>query len=265
VRPHLPRERFQPSPGAFGCGLAIRVPQRNRCGLSPRWNTQQTHSQTYSNCLCTNDGLGNWTGKRLDSHGASVSASPVQRRRTTSTLPVATTSCPAVRIVRYQRQHVLHASLRGRLRRDPQRVQDGVLRRNIAKVHRTRNSNLAFATRKRIALQFLYGLNYIHSQGFLHRRRCGSGCPATLNISEASATKTFSASMRSRLASARVTSNAVVDGSGSSPEHAGFRSAERAALFPNGPYLPYVGPRPTRPIQANPGGWGGWATRAGND
>jgi hypothetical protein len=46
-------------------------------------------------------------------------ASPVQRRRTTSTLPVATTSCPAVRIVRYERQHVLHASLRGRLRRDP--------------------------------------------------------------------------------------------------------------------------------------------------
>jgi hypothetical protein len=38
------------------------------------------------------------------------------------------------------------------------------------------------------------------------------GCPATLNISEASATKTFSTSMRSRLPSARVTSNAVVDG-----------------------------------------------------
>ena len=32
-----------------------------------------------------------------------------------------------------------------------------------------RNSNLTFSTRKRIALQFLYGLNYIHSQGFLHR------------------------------------------------------------------------------------------------
>jgi len=63
-----------------------------------------------------------------------------------------------------------------------------------------------------MTLQFLYGLIYIHSQGFLHRRRCGSGCPATLNISEASATKTFSASMRSRLPSARVTSNAVVDG-----------------------------------------------------
>jgi hypothetical protein len=85
---------------------------------------------------------------------------------------------------------------------------DETLRKYIG----TRNSNLAFATRKRIALQFLYGLNYIHSQGFLHRRRCGSGCPATLNISEASATKTFSASMRSGLPSARVTSNAVVDG-----------------------------------------------------
>lgn len=32
-----------------------------------------------------------------------------------------------------------------------------------------RNSKLTFSTRKRIALQFLYGLNYIHSQGYLHR------------------------------------------------------------------------------------------------
>lgn len=33
----------------------------------------------------------------------------------------------------------------------------------------SRNGRLAFATRKRIALQFLYGLNYIHSRDFLHR------------------------------------------------------------------------------------------------
>jgi tRNA A-37 threonylcarbamoyl transferase component Bud32 len=32
-----------------------------------------------------------------------------------------------------------------------------------------RNADLAFTSRKRIALQFLYGLNYIHSQGLLHR------------------------------------------------------------------------------------------------
>jgi len=32
-----------------------------------------------------------------------------------------------------------------------------------------RNATLASASRKRIALQFLYGLNYIHSQGLLHR------------------------------------------------------------------------------------------------
>jgi eukaryotic-like serine/threonine-protein kinase len=32
-----------------------------------------------------------------------------------------------------------------------------------------RNTKLTFSTRKRIALQFLYGLNYIHSQGYLHR------------------------------------------------------------------------------------------------
>jgi len=32
-----------------------------------------------------------------------------------------------------------------------------------------RNATLGFASRKRIALQFLYGLNYIHLQGLLHR------------------------------------------------------------------------------------------------
>ncbi|HVF05241.1 MAG TPA: protein kinase family protein [Frankiaceae bacterium] len=32
-----------------------------------------------------------------------------------------------------------------------------------------RNASLAFASRKRIALQFLYGLNYIHTEGLLHR------------------------------------------------------------------------------------------------
>lgn len=32
-----------------------------------------------------------------------------------------------------------------------------------------RNATLAFASRKRIALQFLYGLNYIHRQKLLHR------------------------------------------------------------------------------------------------
>ncbi|MEU8306871.1 protein kinase family protein [Actinomadura sp. NPDC048955] len=34
---------------------------------------------------------------------------------------------------------------------------------------RQRHSILSFATRKRIALQFLYGINYIHSQNLLHR------------------------------------------------------------------------------------------------
>lgn len=34
---------------------------------------------------------------------------------------------------------------------------------------RKRNGNLSFAARKRIALQFLYGINYIHSQRLLHR------------------------------------------------------------------------------------------------
>jgi serine/threonine protein kinase len=32
-----------------------------------------------------------------------------------------------------------------------------------------RNATLSFASRKRIALQFLYGLNYIHTKGLLHR------------------------------------------------------------------------------------------------
>lgn len=32
-----------------------------------------------------------------------------------------------------------------------------------------RNGALTFSTRKRIALQFLYGLNYIHREGYLHR------------------------------------------------------------------------------------------------
>ncbi len=42
---------------------------------------------------------------------------------------------------------------------------DETLRAFIAK----RNNKLSFAARKRIALQFLYGINYIHHEGFLHR------------------------------------------------------------------------------------------------
>lgn len=42
---------------------------------------------------------------------------------------------------------------------------DETLRVFIAK----RNNRLSFAARKRIALQFLYGINYIHHEGFLHR------------------------------------------------------------------------------------------------
>ncbi|MFE2436347.1 protein kinase family protein [Streptomyces sp. NPDC059409] len=42
---------------------------------------------------------------------------------------------------------------------------DSTLRKYIKK----RNSTLPFSSRKRIALQFLYGVNYIHSEGLLHR------------------------------------------------------------------------------------------------
>lgn len=42
---------------------------------------------------------------------------------------------------------------------------DGTLRAHV----RQRNAALRFSTRKRIALQFLYGLNYIHGEGVLHR------------------------------------------------------------------------------------------------
>jgi eukaryotic-like serine/threonine-protein kinase len=42
---------------------------------------------------------------------------------------------------------------------------DETLRTYISK----RNAGLTFSTRKRIALQFLYGINYLHSQGLLHR------------------------------------------------------------------------------------------------
>lgn len=42
---------------------------------------------------------------------------------------------------------------------------DDTLRDYIKK----RNANLAFALRKRIALQFLYGINYLHAKGLLHR------------------------------------------------------------------------------------------------
>lgn len=42
---------------------------------------------------------------------------------------------------------------------------DTTLRDHIAK----RNATLAFASRKRIALQFLYGINYLHYQNLLHR------------------------------------------------------------------------------------------------
>lgn len=42
---------------------------------------------------------------------------------------------------------------------------DETLRDYVSK----RNSTLHFSTRKRIALQFLYGMNYIHSQNYLHR------------------------------------------------------------------------------------------------
>jgi serine/threonine protein kinase len=42
---------------------------------------------------------------------------------------------------------------------------DETLRTYIA----SRNSDLSFLSRKRIALQFLYGINYLHSEGLLHR------------------------------------------------------------------------------------------------
>jgi serine/threonine protein kinase len=42
---------------------------------------------------------------------------------------------------------------------------DATLRDYIAR----RNTKLSFASRKRIALQFLYGINYIHSKRLLHR------------------------------------------------------------------------------------------------
>src|SRR5260370_7218324 len=42
---------------------------------------------------------------------------------------------------------------------------DETVRDYIAK----RNNKLSFASRKRIALQFLYGINYIHHKNLLHR------------------------------------------------------------------------------------------------
>ncbi|WOT36825.1 protein kinase family protein [Streptomyces coeruleorubidus] len=42
---------------------------------------------------------------------------------------------------------------------------ESTLRKYIKK----RNNTLPFSSRKRIALQFLYGVNYIHSEGLLHR------------------------------------------------------------------------------------------------
>ncbi|MEU3575659.1 protein kinase family protein [Streptomyces globisporus] len=42
---------------------------------------------------------------------------------------------------------------------------DTTLRKYIKK----RNNTLSFSSRKRIALQFLYGVNYIHTEGLLHR------------------------------------------------------------------------------------------------
>lgn len=41
--------------------------------------------------------------------------------------------------------------------------------KSLRKFVSTKNSNLAFAHRKALALQCLYGLNYIHQKGFLHR------------------------------------------------------------------------------------------------
>jgi tRNA A-37 threonylcarbamoyl transferase component Bud32 len=39
----------------------------------------------------------------------------------------------------------------------------------LRKYIKRRNVTMSFATRKRIALQFLYGINHIHRKGFLHR------------------------------------------------------------------------------------------------
>ena len=144
---------------------------------------------------------------------------------------------------------------------------DETLRKYIG----TRNSNLAFATRKRIALQFLYGLNYIHSQGFLHRRRCGSGCPATLNISEGVGDENFlgvdalgaavgegnveRGGRRGLVHLRSLSENPTGNHPGTlgSGPPSGSRSSLTALTFH------YVGPRPTRPTQED--GWMGHPCR----
>jgi hypothetical protein len=133
---------------------------------------------------------------------------------------------------------------------------DETLRKYIG----TRNSNLVFATRKRIALQFLYGLTTFTAKASCiaedvgrvsghaeHQRGVGDENFLGVNaLAAAVGEGDVERGGRRGLVHLRSLSE---NPTGNHPGHAGFRSAERTALFPNGPYLPYVGPRPTRPTK----------------
>jgi hypothetical protein len=179
----------------------------------------------------------------------------------TSTLPVATTSCPAVRIVRYERQHVLTRFTSGQTTTRPATSTrwssatkhcESTSARGTA-IWRSRHASgslssfymgLTTFTAKASCIAEDVGRVSGHAE---HQR--GVGDENFLGVDALAAAVGEGDVERGGRRGLVPSPEPFREPDRQPPRHAGFRSAERTALFPNGPYLPYLGSRPTRPTK----------------